>query len=66
MSTHRFKLRKGYQRAQVSVQELADDVVITGDDVFETTSAGVAAELDDQPALERAADPAKAEKTEKE
>lgn len=63
MTTYRFKLRKGYQRAQVSVQELADDVVLTGDQVFETSSGSVAAELDDQPALERAANhPAKAEK----
>ena len=59
MSTHRFKLRKGYKRAQVSVQELADDVVLEGDKVFETDSAGVAAELDDQPALERAPHPEK-------
>lgn len=62
MTTYRFKLRKGYQRAQIAVQELTDDVVVTGDQVYTTQSAGVAAELDDQPALERAAHPAKSEK----
>ena len=55
MSKHRFQLREGYQRIQVAVQTLADDVVLEGDQVFETVSEGVAAELDQQPALKRAA-----------
>lgn len=64
MTTYRFQLREGYERCQVAVQELADDVVLTGSDVFETDSANVAAELDAQPALKRAA--AAKTKTEKE
>ena len=54
-TTYRFQLREGYKRCQVAVQELADDVVVEGDQVFETASANVAAELDAQPALKRAA-----------
>lgn len=62
MAKHRFQLREGYQRAQVAVQELLDDVILEGDKVFETDSDGVAAELDDQPALKRAAAKSKSEK----
>lgn len=62
MTKHRFQLREGYTRCQVAVQELADDVLLEGDQVFETTSANVAAELDAQPALKRAAAKSKSEK----
>lgn len=66
MSTYRFQLREGYKRCQVAVQELSDDVILEGDQVFETTSASVAAELDDQPALKRAAAAVSKSKSEKE
>lgn len=53
--TFKYRLKKGYQRCQVAVQELDQDVVVEADKVFETTHPGVARELDRQPALERAA-----------
>lgn len=52
--TFKFRLKKGYQRCHVAVQELADDVIVEGDQVYETTHPGVAYALDRQPALERA------------
>lgn len=54
MSTSvKFKLKAGYTRAIVAVQELADQVVVEADKPFVTSHPGVIAALDHQPALER-------------
>lgn len=52
--TIKFRLKKGYTRVHVAVQELDHDVILEAGKVFETDHAGVAHALDRNPALERA------------
>lgn len=54
--TIKYRLRKGFNRAQVAVQELEEDVVLTSGEVYETTEQSVVRALDSHHAFERVPD----------
>lgn len=51
--TIKYRLRKEFTRAQVAVQELEEDVVLTAGDVYETAEPSVVRALDSHHAFER-------------